>query len=57
MPPRLPDRICRLGVCTGPYPKKLLDEWDRFAATKRSENDRPGTARRDQAKGPGARRR
>jgi hypothetical protein len=34
----------RLGICSGAYPKRLLDEWDRFAATKRSENDRPGTA-------------
>jgi hypothetical protein len=32
----------RLGICSGAYPKKLLDAWDAHDRRKRSENDRPG---------------
>ncbi|KXS11253.1 hypothetical protein M427DRAFT_138350 [Gonapodya prolifera JEL478] len=34
-------RLVRSFVARGRYPKKLLDEWDKFEKTRGSENDRP----------------
>jgi len=32
----------RLAVLQGPYPERLLDEWDAWELGKRTENSRPG---------------